>query len=863
MIKKSLIFKTNFVILIVLVIISAIIGYYSYVSQNQLIQKLIDDNKKTVIQNLEKEEKSEILKETANINNIAISLKDTIANDLYNLDTEAMVTALKELLKNQNIKGVSVFDSGIKEIFITIYKKNNTIAYDKKPLKLDKKYKSLTFDLEVEGEKLGYFTIYYDLSIVIEKIKNKKAKEIEKFNKKIKQLNREIREKIYQQMLIFALSNIFVALLIAYLLKVHVSKPLMEFKRGLDSFFDFLINPDKKVEKIAIDREDEFGQMSKSVNKSIEVGIQIHSQMAQLMNAVDKYVITTETDENGIITYASEAFCNISGYTKEELIGKPHSIVKHPDMPQEVFKDLWETTKSGKVWRGEIKNKKKDGGYYWLDTIISQKCDSNGICGYTAIRYDITDKKRVEELTKNLEIKVQERTKELEESKKQIEAIHKHTKESIEFASLIQGAVVAQSSQLRSYFKDSFVTWQPKDIVGGDIWLFSNLRHQDECLLMVIDCTGHGVPGAFVTMIVKAIEREISGIIKDNPKLDVSPAWILSYFNKTMKVLLKQENENSLSNAGFDGGIIYYNRREQVIKFAGAETPLFYITKDGELKTIKGDRYSVGYKKCDANYQYKEHIIQVEEGMKFFITTDGYLDQNGGPKGYPFGKKRFSNILKQHYKESMADIQTILQYEMMEWEMAQPNNERNDDMTVIGFEIGPKSDYKEDAKEEIFKYEGVITQNVIATAMDNIENKITNINLVGTISTITIEYCQNMLKYSKDNQIGTRDIVPEGEIEIQLINNEYYEITAKNIISIEDKDIIEPRLKEIISLDKKDIKKRYRELRKSGKNTHEKGGGIGLYEIAKISDEIKYKFDNINGDKLYFTMSSIVNIKGK
>jgi hypothetical protein len=401
----------------------------------------------------------------------------------------------------------------------------------------------------------------------------------------------------------------------------------------------------------------------------------------------------------------------------------------------------------------------------------------------------------------------------------------------------------------------------PKDIVGGDIWLFNQLRHKDECLLFVIDCTGHGVPGAFVTMIVKAIEREIIGIIKDDEKLDVSPAWIMSYFNNTMKTLLKQEDENSLSNAGFDGGVIYYNKRKQILKFCGTQIPLFYIDNSAKLHIIKGNRYSVGYKKCDINYKYKEHIIQVEEGMKFFITTDGYLDQNGGKKGFPFGKKRFSNILKQYYQEPMADIQTILQYKMMEWEMAQPNNERNDDMTVIGFEIGPKSDYKEDIKEEIFKYEGVITQNVIATAMDNIESKIVKVNLVGTISTITIEYCQNMINYSKDNQIGTRDIVPEGKIEIQLINDEYYEIIAKNIISIEDKNIIEPKLKEIISLDKKGIKKRYRELRKSGENTHNKGGGIGLYEIAKISDEIKYKFDNINEDKLYFTMSSIVKIK--
>jgi hypothetical protein len=416
---------------------------------------------------------------------------------------------------------------------------------------------------------------------------------------------------------------------------------------------------------------------------------------------------------------------------------------------------------------------------------------------------------------------------------------------------------------MESFFKDHFVSWIPKDTVGGDIWLFNNLRHNDECLLMYIDCTGHGVPGAFVTMIVKAVEREIVGKILEDSNMDVSPAWIMSFFNKTMKKLLKQETKDSVSNAGFDGGIIYYNRRTQILKFAGAETPLFYITPEGEFKTIKGNRYSVGYKKCDMNYEYKETIIEVQEGMKFFCTTDGYLDQNGGEKDFPFGKKRFSNIIKENYKESMAEIQTIFMMQMQEWESAIPNNDRNDDMTVIGFEIGPKSDYKEILKEEIVKYEGVMTQNVIATAMDNIESKIDNIGLMGTVSTITIEYCQNMMNYSKNEDIGSRQIVPAGYIEVQYINNEYYEIISKNIISKDDKEKIEPKLIEIKSLDKAGIKKRYRELRRSGENTHGKGGGIGMYEIAKVSDEIIYQFEAINEDKYYFTMGSIVKKRGK
>ena len=267
---------------------------------------------------------------------------------------------------------------------------------------------------------------------------------------------------------------------------------------------------------------------------------------------------------------------------------------------------------------------------------------------------------------------------------KEIADSHRHTKESIEYASLIQGALIPNNQIFRHFFQDYFAIWQPKDIVGGDIYLFQELRHKDECLIMVIDCTGHGVPGAFVTMLVKAIERQIVAKIENDINIDVSPAWILKYFNKTMKKLLKQEDNDAISNAGFDGAVLYYNRQEQIIRFAGAELPLFYI-KDGEFKIIKGNRQSIGYKKSDSNYEFKEHLIEAKEGMQFYLSTDGYFDQNGGNKGFPFGKKRFQKILEEYKNFSFTDQQEVLLNEMQAY---QKDEERNDDVSIIGVKIG-------------------------------------------------------------------------------------------------------------------------------------------------------------------------------
>lgn len=102
-------------------------------------------------------------------------------------------------------------------------------------------------------------------------------------------------------------------------------------------------------------------------------------------------VIVSETDEKGKILYANDDFCKISGYTKDELIGKPHNIVRHPDMPKAAFKDLWETIKSGKVWQGIVKNLSKDGSYYWVNAKVYPTKSVNGAIKYISVRVKPTE----------------------------------------------------------------------------------------------------------------------------------------------------------------------------------------------------------------------------------------------------------------------------------------------------------------------------------------------------------------------------------------------------------------------------------------------------------------------------------------
>lgn len=148
------------------------------------------------------------------------------------------------------------------------------------------------------------------------------------------------------------------------------------------------------------------------------------SELSKFLRVFDEHVMATETDLDGNITYASRAFCAISGYTQEELLGKNHRIMKYPENDPKIYKELWETITAGKTWRGVVKNRKKDGGYYWIETVIARDYDAFGKpFGYMAIRHDISAEIELKEFSENLEEIVKSRTEELLVLNKQQQAI--------------------------------------------------------------------------------------------------------------------------------------------------------------------------------------------------------------------------------------------------------------------------------------------------------------------------------------------------------------------------------------------------------------------------------------------------------
>jgi serine phosphatase RsbU (regulator of sigma subunit) len=273
------------------------------------------------------------------------------------------------------------------------------------------------------------------------------------------------------------------------------------------------------------------------------------------------------------------------------------------------------------------------------------------------------------------------------EHERELNEVNTYLKESINVASIIQSSILPSDDFFEENFYDYFIYYEPKDIVSGDIYLMRNIADK-EFIIMVVDCTGHGVSGAFLTMFVKAIAKDLLHFIDkeiNDSKNKISTSHILSIFNRQIKELLKQQDKSSqtYSDFGCDGTVLYINRKENIAKYSGANSPM-YIAKNGKVEVIKANKHSIGYKKSDSDYIFDEKIIDLSQEQTIYITTDGFIDQLGGDKGFSFAKKKFIKLIENNSHKSLKEqknifIDTISKY--------QANYENTDDRTVVALKF--------------------------------------------------------------------------------------------------------------------------------------------------------------------------------
>lgn len=292
-----------------------------------------------------------------------------------------------------------------------------------------------------------------------------------------------------------------------------------------------------------------------------------------------------------------------------------------------------------------------------------------GIFGFNQYRtYQI--KKR----NKELEEKVQERTKELANKNQEIVS-------SIEYAKRIQQAILPTDKYVQSVLPNAFILYMPKDIVSGDFyWVYQGTQKDQNPSVIVaaVDCTGHGVPGALMSMIGNNLLNQI--VIEKNI---AQPNLILNEMNKGVQAALKQGQGDIQTNDGMDASIVHLYK-DGTIEWAGAYRPLIIIKVNGEVQKIDGDKYPIGGVQIDADRNFTLHTFKLEKGDTVYLFSDGYADQFGGDKGRKMMMKRFIQLLQEIHLKPIEEQKQILTQFFLHWK---GNYDQVDDVLIIGITI--------------------------------------------------------------------------------------------------------------------------------------------------------------------------------
>ncbi|MGD9504910.1 MAG: SpoIIE family protein phosphatase [Syntrophobacteraceae bacterium] len=263
-------------------------------------------------------------------------------------------------------------------------------------------------------------------------------------------------------------------------------------------------------------------------------------------------------------------------------------------------------------------------------------------------------------------------------SNRELQAKNEQVLASVNYAKVIQLSMLPRNEAIWARLADWFVLYKPRDIVGGDYYWFKDLG-EDGFLVAVVDCTGHGVPGAFMTMTSNSVLNGVAQQVASSH----SPAELLRRVNRIMMETLHQTDDSTLSNDGLDIGLCWVLDREKRMLFSGAKLSLYY-TQDGQVREVSGDRRSIGYKRSNLETPFAEHEIELVEGRTFYLCSDGFWDQSGGEKGFGFGRKKFMGMLAEGSLLPLGE-QRASYVRTLEGYMGRLR--QTDDITLMGFMV--------------------------------------------------------------------------------------------------------------------------------------------------------------------------------
>ena len=261
---------------------------------------------------------------------------------------------------------------------------------------------------------------------------------------------------------------------------------------------------------------------------------------------------------------------------------------------------------------------------------------------------------------------------ELKVTKKLVEEQHKSITDSINYASRIQDAIIPKCHDLKNEFKDVFIYHEAKDIVSGDFPWF--LRNSQSTYIAAVDCTGHGVPGAMMSLIGHLLLNDIAR------HESIDPASLLTHLHWGVVKTLKQADEGKQTADGMDIALCRINPEKNQVQFSGAHRPLYHFS-DGNLHVFQGDRYPIGGNQYKGKNTFTNHTINVKEGDSIYFFSDGLTDQFGGSDGRKLGAKKVREIFLEHAHRDMDAQYENLRLAFDDWK---GSYKQIDDLLVIG-----------------------------------------------------------------------------------------------------------------------------------------------------------------------------------
>ena len=283
-------------------------------------------------------------------------------------------------------------------------------------------------------------------------------------------------------------------------------------------------------------------------------------------------------------------------------------------------------------------------------------------------------KDELAETERILEQKVKERTEEVVKQKAEIEELYTDVTASIRYAKRLQDSILPPEKLIKKYFPSSFVLFKPKDIVSGDFYWVG--KQKNEFMFAAVDCTGHGVPGAFMSLVGA---NGLNSAFKEH-KLS-KPGLILDDLNRYANEALNKSADDSIRD-GMDITLCSINSKEMKLKFAGANNPV-YLIRDGELEIYKTNKFAIGSFNHE-EHNYENFEIDLVKGDKVYAFSDGYPDQFGGERGKKFMYKKFKELLVETVNESMENQKRMLEERLTEW---MGHHEQVDDIVIFAVEI--------------------------------------------------------------------------------------------------------------------------------------------------------------------------------